>query len=73
MFFCLPFDRQSEEALASSTQLDRDRETGWFEGSSVTSYFFLEASGCMEACLLLALFPYRALYKLLHSAFRRAT
>jgi hypothetical protein len=73
MFLCLPFDGQSEEALASSTQLDRDWEMGRFEGSGVTSCFFSEASGCIEACSLPALFPHRAPYKLLQSAFRGAT
>jgi hypothetical protein len=39
MFLCLLFDGQSEEALASSTQLHRDWEMERFEGSGVTSCF----------------------------------
>jgi len=68
MHLRLPFDGQSEEALASSTQLDRDREKGRFQGSGVTSCFFPEASGCMEACLFPAIFPHRTSHKLLRSA-----
>jgi hypothetical protein len=66
MHLCLPLDRQSEEALASSTQVDRDWEEGY---SGVTLCFSLEAGGCIEVCSLLTLFPHRTLYKLLHRAF----
>jgi hypothetical protein len=64
MHLCLPFDGQSEEALANSTQVDRDQEKGQVQGSSITSYFSSEAGRCKEACLLSALFPYRTPRKL---------
>jgi hypothetical protein len=49
MHLCLPLDGQSEEALADSTQVDRDWEKGRVQGSGVTSCFSSEAGGCMEA------------------------
>jgi hypothetical protein len=73
MHLCLPFDRQPEEALANSTQVDRDWEKGRIQSSGITSYFSLEASRCMEARLLSMLFLHRTLHKLLHSAFGEAT
>jgi hypothetical protein len=70
MHLCLPLDGQSEEALASSTQVDRDWEKGC---SGVTSCFSPEAGECMEGCSLSTLFPHRTSYKLLHSAFGEVT
>lgn len=57
MHVCLPLYRQSEEALASSTQVERDRKEGRVQGSGVTSRISPETGGRMEACLLPALFP----------------
>jgi hypothetical protein len=73
MHLCLPLDAQSKEALADSTQVDCDWEKEWVQGSGVTSYFPPEAGGCMEAYSLSALFLYRTLHKLPHSAFGEAS
>lgn len=73
MYLCLPLDEQSEKALASSTQVERDRKERRIQGSSVTSRFSLETGRRIEACFLLALFPYRTPHKLLRSAFGEAT
>ena len=73
MHLCLPLDGQPEEALANSTQVDRDREKGRIQGSGITSYLSSKAGGCMEARLLSTLFPHRTPHKLLHSAFGEAT
>ena len=73
MHLYLPLDAQSEEALADSTQVDCDWEKGQVQGSGVTSCFSPEACGCMEAYSLSALFLYRTLHKLLHSAFGEAS
>ena len=69
----LPLYRQSKEALASRTQVERDWKEGRVQGSSVTSRISPETGGRMEACLLLALFPHRTPYKLLHCAFGETT
>ena len=73
MHLYLPFDGQPEEALANSTQVDRDREKGRIQGSGITSYLSSKAGGCMEARLLSTLFPHRTPHKLLHSALGDAT
>jgi hypothetical protein len=73
MYLYLPLDKQSEKALVSSTQVERDRKERRIQGNSVTSRFSLEAGGRIEACFLLALFPYRTPHKLLYSAFGEAT
>jgi hypothetical protein len=73
MHLCLPLDAQSEEALADSTQVDCDWEKGRVQSSGVTSCFSPEAGGCMEAYSLSALFLYRTLNKLPHSAFGEAS
>jgi hypothetical protein len=73
MHLRLSFDGQSEEALASSTRVDCDWEKGRVQDSGVTSCFSSEASGCMEACLLLALFPHRTPHKPLHCALGETT
>jgi hypothetical protein len=73
IYLCLPLDKQSKKALASSTQVERDRKERRIQGNGVTSRFSPEAGGRMEACFLPALFPYRTPYKLLHSAFGEAT
>lgn len=73
MYLCLPLDEQSKKALASSTQVERDRKERRIQGSGVTSRFSSETDGRMEACCLPALFPHRTLHKLLHSAFGEAT
>ena len=59
MYLCLPLDEQSEKALASSTQVERDRKERRIQGSGVTSHFSSKTDGRMEACLLPALFPHR--------------
>lgn len=69
MYLCLPLDEQSEKALASSTQVERDRKERRVQSSGVTLRFSLEAGGRIEACLLLALFLHGTSHKLLHSAF----
>jgi hypothetical protein len=53
--------------------VERDWKERRVQGSSVTLRFSLEIGGRIEACFLLALFLYRTLYKLLHSAFGEAT
>jgi hypothetical protein len=73
MYLCLTFDGQSEEALANSTQMERDWEKGLVQGSVVTPFFSPEVGGCMEALQLSALFPHGTPHKLLHSAFEEAT
>jgi hypothetical protein len=73
IYLCLPLDKQSEKASASSTQVERDRKERRVQGSSVTSYFSPETGGRIEACFLPALFPYMMPHKLLHSAFGEAT
>lgn len=67
MYLCLTLDGQSEEALANSTQVNRDWEEGRVQGSSVTSCFSPEAGGCMGTYSLAALFQDGTPHKLLHS------
>jgi hypothetical protein len=73
MYLYLLLDEQSEKALASSIQVERDRKERRIQGNSVTLRFSLEAGGRIEACFLLALFLHRTLHKLLHNAFGEAT
>jgi hypothetical protein len=73
MYLCLPLHGQSEETLASSPKVERDRKEGRVQGSGVTAFFSSETGGRMETCLLPAPFPHRTPHKLLHSAFREAT